>query len=336
MKTSWLRITLIAISLLVIIYYLGPRPATPSYKPELPSVPQDPALLEHYVAAKESGHVLKPDNEARIVWADSLHHKTPYAIVYLHGFSASQKEGDPVHRDLAKRYGCNLYLSRLDGHGIDTSEPLRTMTATGLWNDAKEAIAIGKALGDKVIVVSTSTGGTLALELAANCPADVYALINMSPNIEINNNLAFLANNPWGLQLARMVSHGDYHNTGDTSSVTAPYWYHSYRLEAVSELQNLMETTMLQSTFSKVRQPVLDLYYYKDKIHQDSTVRVSAILRMHNQLGTPDNLKEKVDITGSRGHVLGCGLISGDVPGVEKAIFEFAESKLHLVPKDSL
>ena len=41
---------------------------------------------------------------------DSLKEKTEYAVVYLHGFSASQEEGDPVHYDFAKKFGCNLFL----------------------------------------------------------------------------------------------------------------------------------------------------------------------------------------------------------------------------------
>jgi hypothetical protein len=89
--------------------------------------------LEQYVKQNESLHQLKPDNEARIVWAnDSIPQLTNYSIVYLHGFSASQKEGDPVHRNIAKEFGCNLYLSRLAEHGIDTSEQLLNLTADNL------------------------------------------------------------------------------------------------------------------------------------------------------------------------------------------------------------
>ena len=40
---------------------------------------------------------IKPDNQARIIWADSSKkEKTKIAFLYLHGFSASQAEGDPV------------------------------------------------------------------------------------------------------------------------------------------------------------------------------------------------------------------------------------------------
>src|SRR5690606_40829618 len=133
----------------------------------MPAVPTGADALEAYVRQKENRHKLKPDNEARIVWADRAGAKTEYAVVYLHGFSASQKEGDPVHRRFAAEFGCNLYLARLADHGIDTVEALINFTTDRWWASAREALVIGKQLGDKVILMSTSTGGTMALALAA-------------------------------------------------------------------------------------------------------------------------------------------------------------------------
>ncbi|RFS26474.1 alpha/beta hydrolase [Chitinophaga silvatica] len=328
----WLRIFLIVIATLSVVYFLGPKPAAPVYDHQLPVVPSAGPELDSFVDHREAQHRLKPDNQARIVWYDTAYHKTPYSVVYLHGFSASQEEGNPVHRDFAGRFGCNLYLSRLDGHGIDTSDPLFTMTASGLWKDAEEALSIGRAIGEKVILISTSTGGTLALQLAAKYPGEVFALINMSPNIEINDNLAFLANDPWGLQLARLVSGGDFRKSSDSTPEEAKYWYNSYRLEAVVQLQNLLESTMTDETFAQVHQPVLNLYYYKDEEHQDKTVRVTAILCMNSKLGTPANLKDAVPMPNVGVHVMGCSLTSKDIPGVEKAIFNFAQDKLGLKP----
>src|SRR5690348_7532510 len=157
----------IPIVLLAIVYFSGSKPDAPIYSKTMPSVPSDPASLEQYISQQESKHKLKPNNEARIVWADSSKKKTEYSIVYLHGFSASQMEGDPIHRDFAKEFGCNLYLTRLADHGIDTTEVLLQFTADRFWESSKEALAIGKAIGDKVILMSTSTGGTTAILLAA-------------------------------------------------------------------------------------------------------------------------------------------------------------------------
>src|SRR5258706_6613215 len=185
------------IILLLGIYFLGPEPDRPVWDKTMPAVPQEPHALEQYVAANEARHRIKPDNEARIIWADSSKKKTPYSVIYLHGFTASQKEGDPVHLQFAREFGCNLYLSRLADHGIDTTEVLLNFTVDRLWETSKQALAIGKAIGDKVIIVSTSTGGTIALELAADYPEDGVALINLSPNIALTNSSAWLLSTPW-------------------------------------------------------------------------------------------------------------------------------------------
>jgi pimeloyl-ACP methyl ester carboxylesterase len=289
---------------------------------EMPEVPQAPDQLVQYVQTKEHQHKLKPDNEARIVWFDSSKTKTAYSIVYLHGFSASQKEGDPVHIRLAKTFGCNLYLSRLSDHGIDTTDALQLFTAERVWESAKEALAVGEAIGNKVILVSTSTGGTLALKLAAEFPDRVHALINMSPNLAINNPAAFVANDPWGLQIARMVMGGKYRDTGPENA-KSQYWNGKYRLEAVVQLQELIESSMNDETFSKIKQPSLTLYYYKDEEHQDPEVKVSAMLEMHKKLGTPEAQKKHMAIPSAEEHVIGGALVSKDVETVYNEIEKF-------------
>ena len=170
---KFLKWTGIIVLLLIVVYFLGPKPSAPKYSTELPAIPPDPVLLEKYISEKEALHKLKPDNEARIVWLnDSLKHQTDYAVVYLHGFSASQEEGDPVHIEFARTFGCNLYLARLAEHGIDTVDAMINLTAEKLWNSAKEAFAIGKQLGKKVIIIATSTGGTLALKTGSRIPGN--------------------------------------------------------------------------------------------------------------------------------------------------------------------
>ena len=225
--------------LLIVVYFLGPKPATPKYQKELPSVPADATALEEFIKKEEAKHKLKPDNEARIVWLnDSTKQKTEYAIVYLHGFSASQEEGDPVHYEFAQKFGCNLYLSRLDAHGIDTSAPLASFTAEGVWNSAKEAFAIAKQLGNKVIIMSTSTGGTLALKLAAEFP-EIAGLVLLSPNIAINDPNAWLLNNHWGLQIAHLVT-GKYRTVDDTTAIYAQYWNNRYVTKSLVQLEELL------------------------------------------------------------------------------------------------
>jgi esterase/lipase len=324
--SRWL---LVAAGILV-LYWVGPNPADPVYTNDLPVLSDSPQQLEMYVAEQEKKHQIKPDNQARIVWYnDSLKNTTEYALVYLHGFSASQEEGNPVHRNLAKAFGCNLYLARLAEHGIDTSDALLNYTAEGLWQTAKEAYAIGKKLGKKVILIGTSTGGTVALQLAAAFP-EIAGIILYSPNIAINDPNAWLLNNPWGLQIARLVKGSNFNTAGQDDSTYKKYWNHTYRLEATVQLQELLETTMLPATFGAVRQPVLALYYFKDENNQDKVVKVSAIQKMMQELGTPDSLKRSVAMANTGNHVLASPIVSKDVSGVEKETSTFLQQVMKL------
>ena len=285
--------------------------------------------LEQYITNNEAKHKLKPDNEARILWYnDSTKEKTEYAVVYLHGFSASQEEGNPVHFEFAKKFGCNLYLARLAEHGVDTTEPLANYTAEKSWRSAVEAYAIGKQLGRKIILMSTSTGGTLALKLCAEFP-DIAANIMMSPNIAINDPNAWMANNHWGLQIAYFVV-GKHKIIDDTSALYKQYWNQSYSTNSLVQLEELLESTMKESTFRNVTQPALLLYYFKDKDHQDQVVKVSAMKRMFAQLGTPDSLKRQVSIPNAEDHVLASPIKSKDVQTVRNEVDKFAIEILKL------
>jgi esterase/lipase len=323
---KWFGIFLL---ILIIVYFLGPQPPSPRYNNELPNIPSEAIQLEKYIANNESKHKLKPDNEARILWYnDSLKEKTEYSVVYLHGFSASQEEGDPVHYEFAKKFGCNLYLARLAEHGIDTTEPLANYTAEKSWRSAVEAYAIGKQLGRKIILMSTSTGGTLALKLCAEFP-DIVANIMMSPNIAINDPNAWMANNHWGLQIAYLVV-GKHKIADDTTALYKQYWNQRYSTNSLVQLEELLESTMKESTFKKVTQPSLLLYYFRDKDHQDPVVKVSAMKRMFLQLGTPGSLKREAAIPNAEDHVLASPIKSKDILTVKNEVDKFAIEILKL------
>ena len=316
-----LKIVILSLFALFVIYFLGPQPPKPELNDVLPIVASLNAL-DSQITAMEAPHKIKPNNEAKIIWADSSKTQTEYAIVYLHGFSASQMEGDPVHQNIAKQFHCNLYLARLAEHGIDTTEDLMNLTAENYWESAKLAYAIGKQLGKKVILMGTSTGGTLALQLAANYP-EIAGLILYSPNIEIFDPSALLLNNPWGLQIGRTVLKSNYVDIKYKDSAYPTYWNKHYRIEAVVALQNLLEATMTEATFKKIHQPTLALYYYKDEAHQDNVVKVKAIQKMMQQLATPSNLKMEMAMPNTGNHVLASPIVSNDIVSVEKATTKF-------------
>jgi pimeloyl-ACP methyl ester carboxylesterase len=187
-------------------------------------------------------------------------------------------------------------------------------------------------IGEKVILMGTSTGGTNALQLAATYPDKVHALVLYSPNIEIFDPNAPLLNDPWGLQIARQVIGSKYIKTKNQTETYRKYWNSRYRLEAVVALQELVETTMTAENFARVKQPTLLLYYYRDEVHQDSVVKVSAMLDMFSKIGTPETLKRAIPVPTAGNHVIGSWIVSGDVTRVLAETESFARDVLKLTP----
>lgn len=319
------KVSILIITVGVLGYLLGPKVAAPNMDETLPMVTSDLTLLENQLNNKERLTTnIRPDNEARIIWFDSIPRKTKYSIVYLHGWSASQEEGDPIHIQTAKRYGCNLYLPRFAGHGLVEDEPMLDLTADEVLDSAKEAIAIGKQLGEKVILMGTSTGGTLALHLAGGDP-DIAGLLLYSPNIEIYDPNAKLLTKPWGLQLAKLVKGGDYHEFDRDIDLKNQYWTTKYRLEALTHLQAMVDYTMTPETFSEVKQPVFLGYFYKNDSIQDQVVSVPAMLEMYGQLGTSKSQKRKVAFPNAGNHVMTSYVSSKDLESVQKETNKFIE-----------
>ena len=327
-----IKVVIVLAGLFIITYLLGPKVSTPNLDKTLPETTISLTQLEAEIQEREASFQnIKPDNEARIIWADSVPAKTEYSIVYLHGWSASQEEGDPIHMETAKRFGCNLYLPRLAGHGLTEEEPMLDLTADQLLQSAKEAIAVGKQLGQKVIVMGTSTGGTLALHLAGG-NSDIAALLLYSPNVEIYDASSKLLAKPWGLQLARIAKGGDYHEFDQTTPLKDQYWTTKYRLEALTHLQVLVDETMTEETFSQITQPVFLGYFFKNDSVQDKIVSVPAMLEMYDDLGTLPEKKEKVAFPETGDHVMTSYITSKDLESVKDKTFRFLEKVIQMKP----
>ena len=96
------------------------------------------------------------------------------------------------------------------------------------------------------------------------------------------------------------------------------------------ELQELLETTMIPSHFTKIKCPLLTLYYFKDEKNQDPVVKVSAMKEMFEAVGTPANLKRMVPIPEAGNHVLASPIQSNDIVSVEKETALFLEQIVQL------
>lgn len=326
-----LRFLLVLVVILVTIYAVGPRVEKPNLDTGIPQVTSNLAELENEILVKEkSNPKIKEGNSSRFVWFDSVPRKTTYSVLYLHGWSASHEEGAPLHRLVGKRYGANLYLPRLAGHGIAENEPMLNLTATDYLNSAKEALAVAKTIGEKVIVIGTSTGGTLGLWLAS-FDETIEILLLYSPNVAIYDSTSKLLSGPWGTELVRLVQGGDYFSF-KADSIKQQYWTTKYRIEALPHLQVLIDQTMTEATFKKVKQPVFMGYYFRDEENQDKVVSVPDMLSMYEQLGTSENLKRKKAFPDVDDHVMTSHITSKDFDSVKKETFSYLETVLNLQP----
>lgn len=333
MKSKITKFFLFLFAAILVLFLVGPKAEKPSVDGFVAPIEQTLSLSElelQIITAEAKVEYLKPDNESRILWAnpDSLY-KTEYVLLYLHGFSASPKEGYPINYDFGKHYGINTYIPRLYGHGLDSPDNLLDMTPDKLINSAKKALTVARQLGDKIIIMSTSTGGTLSLLLAADNP-DIFAQILFAPNIQIKDDNSKILTYPWGLNLGKMIAGETV--VYDDDAETQKYWQSSYRIEGVVYLQSLVENTMTESIFEKVTQPLFLGYYYKNETENDPTVKVSAMLEMFEQISTPTELKREHAFPEVGVHPLASGIKSKNIDAVRNETYKFAEEILKLKP----
>lgn len=325
----WTAGILLALS---VLFFLGPKVPEANLNPQLPVVPSDLSQLELLINSSEKAiKDLKPDNEARIVWADTANKKkTPYSIVYIHGFGASWAEGDPVAKNIAKRYGANLYLSRMHDAGISDPDAFEDLTTDNFVEGAKRALSIGKALGDSVIIIGTSAGGLLTVYLASNHP-ELKGIVLYSPCLAIANPAMKLTTGPWGEQILHAAM-GDHRNTADEDPERAKFWLQAYHTNGLLTLQKTIDAVARPEVYSQIKVPVFVGYYYKNEKEQDDVVSVKAIQDMVPQLGTSSAQKIEKSFPESGDHVIASYLRSKDVAGVQKATEDFFEQVLKIKP----
>ena len=309
---------------------MGPKIEKPIIFKDLPKIKLSINEVKSWIHQKELKFInIKEGNESRIIFYDSVPKKTNLSIVYLHGFSGSSQDGSPVHINTAKKLKSNIYLPRLYAHGLNSDESLIEYTGEKYLDSAREALAIGKIIGEKVILMCTSTGCSAALALAANHP-QVSALVMYAPNIRITHPLDFVATLPWGLYIVRLVEGGKYHYITNTWEDKEKFWTTKYRLEAPIEMQNLLETAMNEEVFRKVMVPTFSGFYYKNEVEQDNVVSVNAMRMMFKQLGTEDSLKLEIAFEDAGGHEIAYNIVNKNYLKVQKSTLKFLQNVFNL------
>lgn len=222
---------------------------------------------EAYLAKSETAVTgIHDDLYKQIVWAfPASKAKSPTAIVYVHGFSASKNEIRPVPDKVAAALGANLYLTRLAGHGQD-GQALADASVHDWANDMAEALAIGKMLGEKVVVMGTSTGAGLAT-WAANDPKlrdQIDALVFVSPNYGVQAGGAWLLTMPFGETLANWIV-GPERSFETINDMHKRFWTWKYPTKALLPMAALTDLAV-KTRVEDIKQPVLMIYSETDKV----------------------------------------------------------------------
>jgi pimeloyl-ACP methyl ester carboxylesterase len=230
------------------------------------NIPERLEILDGYLAEKESRFSgIRKGCEKKVVWHDDERVQRDLAIVYIHGFSASRMETWPLCDRLAGANGANLFYTRLTGHGQD-GEAMARATVEDWLNDGMEAVAIGRRLGRKIILVGTSTGGTLATWLAAQPSVAplIDRLVLLSPNYFPKNPMAAAALWPPSFRLMEQFF-GGWRSFSITNARHARYWTVRYPVKAITTMMQLVRRSW-QVDLRNAAMPVLMMVNPWDRV----------------------------------------------------------------------
>ena len=247
-----------------------------------------------------------PGAEKKIVWADSSRRKTPYSIVYLHGFSATRQETAPLSDRIAAALGANLYYTRLSGHGR-TTDAMGEPHAEDWLDDAMEAYDIGRQIGERVILIGTSTGATLATWLAGTVDPDTLAaVVLLSPNFWPQAAGIGLVLWPGGRQLLHLLR-GDYIEWEPSNEAHGTYWTNRYPSSSIVEMMRLVDLVD-RMDLQAIKTPLLVAYCPKDQVVDPAATRAT----FERFGGEPKHLVEVDDVGDPKCHVLAGDILSPD------------------------
>ncbi len=203
--------------------------------------------------------------QKRIVWHGARNESTPISIVYLHGFSANSEEIRPAPEQLAQLLGANLYYSRLTGHGR-TGAAMAEATVADWMRDTSEALAIAKRIGDNVIILSTSTGGTLTAAAACDpfLSKKVAGMVFISPNFGVNNPAALLLTWPFA-RIWIPLLFGRERHIEPLNPQHAKFWTNIYPTVAALPMAALVQK-VVSNNFTDVKVPALFIMSEKDQV----------------------------------------------------------------------
>ena len=201
----------------------------------------------------------------KIIWANEINTKTPISIVYIHGFTASSEEVRPLPDKIASDLNANLFFTRLTGHGRNPSA-MELCSIPNWIRDLHEAIEIGSRIGEKVILLSSSTGGTISVTSALDkkLSQKILGYIFISPNFGINNKFAGMISWPFSEYWLKLIL-GKKMKHKPRNDLNKKYWTMSYPTNALIPMAKLVREVN-KKDYSTVKKPALFYFSMEDKV----------------------------------------------------------------------
>jgi len=205
--------------------------------------------------------------EKKVLWANKTDFKTPISIIYIHGFTASSMELRPVPEIIASNLGANIFFTRLTGHGR-TSLAMEEASVSRWLNDVDEALEIGRRLGEKVIILANSTGGTLAAAAAVSNARmeNVVGIVFISPNFGVNNIAAKMLSWPFARYWVPWII-GDFQISKPRNPNHEKFWTTTYPTVSLMPMAALVKSVM-EANYRAVKIPALFYFSLDDKVVQ--------------------------------------------------------------------
>lgn len=201
---------------------------------------------------------------------------TGTACILLHGFNSAPGELFDQAVKLADALGAHLLAPRLPGHGSETPTAMRGITAASWIGRVDAAYSLARSIANEIVLIGSSLGGSLALELASR--REVAALVLWSPGIRpVESSL-----------LDRFCAAGDevLVDERERSAYQDRWNRRALHADAFRALRDVFAKYMHAEVFAQVTAPIWLGYYFKSNAEQDPSSRVEEMLRMFEQLGT--------------------------------------------------
>ncbi|QHG88459.1 alpha/beta hydrolase [Xanthomonas sp. NCPPB 1638] len=261
---------------------------------------------------------LKPGNAARCHWRTAAPVRSDLALLYLHGFSASPGEAGALPERMADALDANGYVHRWPGHGQHAADALAGLTPAAMQASALQALGQAQRMGERVAIVGSSLGGTLALWLAAQCPAQVAAVVAWSPGIRPVNA---------GLLDRLCEAQAPVTDPYPRNEAVQAFWSDTLHPDGFRTLRGLLDLFAASPPWPQVRCPVMLGYYRAPNGDEDPISSVPAMLSMFDALGTPPARKQAIAFA-SGAHAIGSPHKSPMAEQVAHASVQFLRTQL--------